>query len=309
MKGRFSIVRPAAIAALVLLLASAGCRRSIAPTNAASPTTATAVHPTVASLAPSATSIVEGLGLSDHLVAVSAFDRARGNGANLPSAGDSESTDWELLGTLHPDKILIQSSPDRIPAGFRDRTGGLGITIVDCWPLDRLSDVYARITDIAAALGESTSADALNKSIRSRLDALARKSAARPHVSVLLVVDDSEVMVAGPGTFLNDLLQAAGGVNAAPPSRELFFTLDPETLMSLKPDVVLLLLPSASPAAVDLAKKNFQRYTNMPAVVHNHVIGMTDPDLLIPGPRVADIAESFAAVLDAAAPTTTETHP
>jgi len=309
MMGRFRFARPTAFAALGILFASAGCQRTATPISPGPATApAPAVHPTVVSLAPSATSIVEGLGFSDHLIAVSTYDHTRGIGAQLPSAGDDVTTDWELLGKLRPDKIILQRSPDRITPGFRQRAAALGITLVDSWPLDRLSDVYARITDIGAALGEPAVADAMNRSIRSRLDALAAKSANRPRVSVLLVASDSDVMVAGPGTYLDDMLQAAGGVNAAPPSRDLYFTVDPEALMTLKPDVILLLLPGASTAAVDSARKNFLRYSNMPAVVHDRVVGMTDPDLLIPGPRVADIAESFAAILDAAAPTT-EPHP
>jgi iron complex transport system substrate-binding protein len=296
--------------AISLLFAIGGCDRTPAP---AAPTTnpaavAVTTHPTVASLVPAATSIIEGLGLSDHLIAVSTFDRTRGIGARLPSAGDYSTTDWELLGKLRPDKIIVQWAPDRIPPGFRDRATELGISMVDCWPLDRLSDEYARIADIAGALDQSAAGDAMCKLIHARMDALSDKSAGRPRVSVLLVVSDSDISVAGPGTFLDDIIHVAGGVNAVGPG-ELYRTVDPETLMSLKPDVVLILLPGAAPAVVDNAKANFARYKNMPAVVNHRVVAMTDPDLLIPGPRVADIAESIASILDQAAPTTRGDHP
>ena len=68
--------------------------------SASTPATATsqAVHSArIASLVPSATDLLIGAGLADHLVAVSNFDRSNPEAQQFPTAGDYQNTDWERL--------------------------------------------------------------------------------------------------------------------------------------------------------------------------------------------------------------------
>ncbi len=245
------------------------------------------------------------MGRGDHLVAISTYDRGRPGIADLPAAGDYLTIDWELLAKLRPDVLIIQLDPQRTPAGVTDRARELQMRIVNCWPIDSLDQMYDRMSDLGAAVGDPAAAQALVQSTRARLDAVRKRSAGLPPVATLIATDDSGTALAGPGTFLDGLLSIAGGTNVAAPLGQLFPSPDPETLAGMRPQVIVLLLPGATPQVVVKARAAWQRYADMPAVKSGRIVTMTQDYLLLPGPHVADVAEAFAAALRPGGPSAT----
>src|SRR5947209_7829870 len=90
-----------------------------------------AKHPTVASLVPAATDLILAMGLGNHLLAVSNFEPSRDPTRNLPRVGDYQTTDWERLRALHPDLMIVQIAPDRLPAGLVQRAQEMNIRLVN----------------------------------------------------------------------------------------------------------------------------------------------------------------------------------
>jgi len=252
--------------------------------------------PTVASLSPAATDILLGLGAAEHLVAVSNYDPARDATAGLPRVGDYRTQDWEKLAALRPAKMVIQLHPDRTPAGLRDRARGLGIELVNL-QIDTLDDVFAAIPKLAEAVGEpERGAEALKK-LRDQLDTVRHRVAAAPKVRTLMVVDVGGRSVAGPNTFLDDILTVAGGENAAGGLGNAWPTVDREKIAQLQPQAVIHLLPGASPQELRQAERFWAATPDLPAVKARRVHYLTDPAALLPGYHLGDLAEQFALVL------------
>src|SRR5687768_1303379 len=188
---RQTVLQTGFLAAIVSLLAWAGCDRKAAPGAAApgqrqdsasatdgtgenggagNPVAAPATaarssaprNPTVASLSPAATDLLVGMGAADHLVAVSNYDPEREPIGGLPRVGDYRTQDWEKLAAVRPRKMIIQLHPDRTPAGLRDRAKGLGIELVNV-QIDDLDDVFEAIPLLAAAVDERHKGDAALK--------------------------------------------------------------------------------------------------------------------------------------------------
>ena len=129
--------------------------------------------------------------------------------------------------------MIIQLHPDRTPAGLRDRAKGLGIELVNV-QIDSLDDVLAAIPKIAEAAGEREKGDAALKKLRERFDTVRARVKDRPKVRALVVVDVGGRSVAGPGTFLHDILTAAGGENAAAELGNPWPTVDREKIAQLQ---------------------------------------------------------------------------
>ena len=281
--------RPGRAIVIVLVLAAAfSCDRGTPTAPATRPSV-----PTIASTVPAATDLIIGMGARDQLVAVSSYDRGRPEASSLPAVGDYQSVDWELLATLRPTVLVTFSSPDREPAGFRDRAVGLDIRLLNV-QLNRLADLDPALDQLGAALVRPDLATAAKRTLHERLDAVTRGVAGQPPVSTLIVYGPDGTSIAGPGTYLDDLLQKAGGTNAAAPLGKPWPTVDRETLLSLHPDVVLQLLPDAKPQELARAAATWKQ---LPTVAPGRVYPITDPYAEQPGWHLPEVAERFARCL------------
>jgi ABC-type Fe3+-hydroxamate transport system substrate-binding protein len=249
-------------------------------------------HPTVASLTPAAEDLICGIGASAHLVGVSNYD-ATPVAAGLPRVGDYQTVDWEKLSALHPDLLVVQIAPDRMPAGLQQRAAAMGARLINI-QIETLADIRREMLDLGKELGETAGAEAAVQVMQRRLDQTRQACAALPKVRTLLVCDASSLAVIGPGTFLDELLTIAGGTNVLPPGTSRYPTIDRETLAGLAPDAVALVLPGASAQVIQSARQFWAAMPEVPAVRQGRIILIDDRRAQIPGAAVADIAQQLA---------------
>ena len=252
--------------------------------------------PTLASLSPAATDLLLGMGAGDHLVAVSNFDADRDATRGLERVGDYRTQDWEKLSALRPQKMIIQMRPDRLPPGFQGRAEKLGIELVNL-TIDGLDDVFFAIPQLGKAAGVEAKAEARLRALRKQFDTVRARVKDAPKVKALIVVNDDGQSVAGPGTFLDDILRAAGGENAADPLGVQWPTVDREKILELSPQVVIHLLPAASPQVKAQAEQFWAAMPDLPAVKDKRVHYLTDWYAMLPGYHLGTLAEQFALIL------------
>ena len=240
--------------ALVLALAAGGCDGGGRGSPARATTAPAAARPTVASLVPAATDILLGMGAGDHLVAVSNFDVARDPVRGLPKVGDYETVDWERVATLRPELMVTQFAEGRVPEGLRQREKDLGIRPVNV-RINNLADIFAAYDVLGEAVHERDKASRAAGALRERLERLRLQTQGLPKVSVLIATDPTGLHLAGPGTFLDDLLPYAGATNAAAALKQEYPAIDREMLRALDPDVIVQLLPGEPPQVVEQARR------------------------------------------------------
>jgi ABC-type Fe3+-hydroxamate transport system substrate-binding protein len=263
-----------------------GCKKGAPPS-----TTAPSVR-TVASLVPAATDLIIGMGAKDHLVAVSTYDRQRPDVDDLPKVGDYQTFDWEMLRSIRPAVIVVQMAKDRLPAGFNElHAEAVNVSI------NRLDDVPKAIDILGDAMGTPELARAAKAKMQARLNAVRARVAGKKPVRTLLVVSASGDALVGPGTYLDDLLKLAGGVNAAAALQTPWPQVDREMLRSLKPDVIIQLLPKASAQEKARAAATWAQLPEIPAVAAGRVYVIDNWYALLPGWHVTDLAERFAECL------------
>ncbi|MGI8549780.1 MAG: ABC transporter substrate-binding protein [Dehalococcoidia bacterium] len=246
---------------------------------------------TVASLVPAATDLILAMNAGDELVAVSNYDPAEVASRKLPRVGDYQTTDWETLAALRPTVMIMEMSPVRLPAGFGGNAASLGIKLVNV-RLNSLQDILDGSRRIGQEIGQPNRGAELADRLAERMDAVRRKAAGKPPVRTLLTLDERAEHLVGTGEFLNDALEAAGGVNVASSLNGSYPSADPEMLAKLKPDVVIILKPSADEGTLVKAKEFWSTLGGAPRVYL-----LKDQWALLPGAHVADIAEAFEACL------------
>lgn len=240
---------------------------------------------TVASLVPAATDLIVGMGAADRLVAVSNFDTDQLEPiAGLPRVGDYQNIDWERLQQIRPDLLVIFQSPDRVSPGVRQRADELGIKLTNVRP-ETLANMLDEIDRLGHLIDEQSKAAAFRASIEQRLAAVRDRVADRPPVRTLIVMNEQATFAVGRETFLDDILEIAGGVNVVDTSG--WPTLDRERREALSPQATIVLLSGVPP--------------HVEQAVQQHVSGRV---LILnawytqqPGSRLPEMAEQFAEFL------------
>jgi iron complex transport system substrate-binding protein len=236
------------------------------------------------------------MGAGEHLVAVSTFDVEREGTRGLPKVGDYQNFDWEQLSVLKPNIMIVFIAPDRMSAGLKQRASDLNIELMNI-KVDRLEQVYQELHRLGNALGEPAKAAAADTRLRDQLDAVQKRVAGKPRVRTLIVREVSAEGAVGRDSFIDDVLQIAGGENVLPASLGPWPTIDRETMMSLKPEAVLHLLPLASPQALREAQDLWKQFPDLPAVKKGRVYLLTEWHVQQPGYQLGKLAEIFADTL------------
>jgi len=231
----------------------------------------------VLSLVPSATQTLAALGAAGLVVARTDHDTASWAQA-LPSVGGGLQPSLEAVVAARPDLVIRFAGPQdtRTPAALDQ----LGIPHVGIRP-DRIADALDAIRLLGRATGRAAPADSLVRSLQAGLDSVRAAAAGRPRVRDAYVLGGDPPWVAGPGTYIQELIELAGGENVFADLGSLYAAVSVEEFLSRRVD--LILTPDAGRLDARLAAGSR--------------IAEVGDALEFPGPGVADAARTVAALL------------
>jgi iron complex transport system substrate-binding protein len=189
----------------------------------------------VVTLAPSLTDVVVALGAEELLVGVSRFDELPAV-SKLPRVGGFIDPSIEAVIALKPDLVLVQPAPNnKAPV---EKIASLGAPVLAV-PLHSVEDARVAIAEIGAALNLAPQARKLIASLdEARQKVRARAQQTRP-VKVLVVYGFAPLVVAGPGSFIHELLSDAGASNAAQGVEGAYAVYSAERLVRMKPEILV----------------------------------------------------------------------
>lgn len=247
----------------------------------------------VISLAPSITEIVFALNRSETLVGATRFSNYPEAASRLPRVGSYVQLDIEKIVALEPD--LCIAIKDGNPIRTVRRLERLGIPVFAIHPME-IDAVLRSIRDIGKLLGADGEASGLISDIQARMAAVDEKVAGisdRP--SVFFQIGVSPIVSAGAGTFIDELIGRAGGVNAAG-NHSGYPRFTREEILTMAPDVMIL-TSMARQKVFDDVLREWRQWEHLPAVREGR-IHMVDSDLYDrPSPRLIDGLEELAALL------------
>jgi iron complex transport system substrate-binding protein len=109
-----------------------------------------------------------------------------------------------------------------------------------------------------------------------------------------------DLSVCGRGTFFDELLELAGGINAVE-VMHAYPSLSPETVISLHPDLILEIAPDLEERELDTAAIAAEWHA-VPGLEHVVVRVLSGDHVAVPGPRfVQTVGDMSAAVAEAVA--------
>lgn len=249
-------------------------------------------------MAPALTETAFALGLGDRVVGVTRYCEWPREARSLPKVGGFLDPSWEALVALRPDLVLLMQDHDAVRA--RLDTLGIRSLQVDQGDLD---GILTSFVTIARACGVTERGEELAAEVRARLDAVASATAGLASPRVLVVVEREvgagpvrSVWVAGPGTFYDDLLRLAGGVNAWRGSAAVLYPeVSREGLIALDPGVILDVEAELQKRGLDRerVRAEWDGLTELRAVRDGRVAVLDQDYMVVPGPRIAEAVEAM----------------
>lgn len=251
----------------------------------------------IVSAAPSNTEIVYALGLAGRLVAVTDFCDYPTEAKLKPKIGGLR-PNTEAIVAQQPELVLaIRGFPAETMAALE----GQQIPVVIFNPTD-FNGVLANVRTIGQMTGAVAAAEHVTTGMQQRWQAISERAmTASTRPSVFYEVDATDpaaVSAAGPGTFIDAMIVAAGGVNilaTLAPGRQ-YPKINAEALLQANPQLIILGNAAFGQSAETIARR--PGWNALDAVQRGAVAGIADPNLTSrPGPRLVEGLELIASVI------------
>jgi iron complex transport system substrate-binding protein len=263
----------------------------------------------IVSLAPSMTEILYALGLGDDIVGVTSFCDYPSEAKKKPKIGGMSNPSLEAVVSLRPDIVVMTT--DGNPKEFEDLLHSLKVKTY-VFTSRRLSELPKGIREMASALGVMERGDHLAREVEAgiRKAAGVRREGSKhevsgflapspltPHASrkkILFIVWPEPLIVAGPGTVMDDAIALLGGENIASDAKTAYPKYSIEEVIRRAPDVIFI--GKGHVNMKEVSQGLLKRMSAIPAVKNGAVFYVSD-SLYRLGPRVVGGIEELAACL------------
>jgi iron complex transport system substrate-binding protein len=233
------------------------------------------------SLAPSITEILYAIGLGDRVVGVTEFCDYPANAQTKPKVGYSHPNVESIL-ALHPDLVVAPSAflrPDLLT-----KLEQLKIAIYISEP-NSVEDIPQQIQMLGRMLDRSASADELAAQLRDQLSELNARTQGRSRPRVLYVLNSQPLITVGPGSFIHELIEMAGGTNVAARAASPYPRLSMEEVLAQDPQIIIF--PVGNSEGVPAEEQVlWRRWNTMSAVKQGSFYRVGSNLLNRPGPRI-----------------------
>lgn len=216
--------------------------------------------------------------------------------AKLPRIGGLFDVNLEAVLRLQPDLVVLRGRH----RGVEDLCAQNGIALFQD-KTESLKDIYRTLSELGEILGCQERARIAEREMRQRLDAIATAVRDRQRPAVLVAISRdhtsiTSVMTAARGTFVDDMITAAGGRNVFGDLAAAYPTISPEAILVAQPEVVIDIMPEAK-MTDELREKllgQWRAVGSIPAVEAGRVHLLCDENATIPSPRIVEVIERLA---------------
>ncbi|HEX2095624.1 MAG TPA: helical backbone metal receptor [Longimicrobiaceae bacterium] len=241
----------------------------------------------VVSLLPAGTDALFALGAGDRVVGRTRYDELP-QVQRLPSVGGGLDPSLEVLASLRPDLVLAFETAGG--SRLRPRIEALGIPVYAILPEDTAS-ILRMVRNLGHLVGRGAAADSLARGIRARIARVRAEAGGGEPLTALYVASVDPPIVAGPDTYIAELVGVAGGrLVGIPQGGARWPQISLEELVRLQPDVLVLPVGHDPGSNVE----NLRRATGwreLGAVREGRIATVPAGLMNRPGPSIGEAAE------------------
>jgi len=250
----------------------------------------------IVSMAPNLTEIVFALGLEDKVVGVTVDSDYPPAATKKTKVGTFWQPNTEAVIAAKPDLVVTLAFNQQRNLAERLKRIGYNSLIVN---IEKVSDLFKAIEIIGAATNKQHEANELVRDIIEKLDKLSSLVSINDRPKVLWVVQRQPLRVAGRDTFINEMIELAGGENAIGPTLHKYPPIGAEQVITCSPDVIIE--PAMNQEDINKqqasATQYWGKFKNVHAVINKQVYVISGDTVTRLGPRLYEGTRTIARCL------------
>src|SRR5574344_1612315 len=189
----------------------------------------------IITLSPAINEIAFALNLGDKIIANTEFCDFPVESKNIQKVGGYGSVSLEKVVNLNPTIILNQDYDKKLNQSLKDLN----------FKTNRLEDIKFTIKDLSEVFNKKEEAKNLNIQIENSLESLKNII---ENKKILIVISpqstlSNQIFVAGNFIYFEDIIKASNNINAYQSSLKSQPSINSEKLITLNPDIIILLAP------------------------------------------------------------------
>jgi ABC-type Fe3+-hydroxamate transport system substrate-binding protein len=191
----------------------------------------------IVSLNPTTTEILFAIGAGSKLVGRTKWDSWPDSAKYVDDVGDALRPNIEAVLAKKPDLVLLYASNDNRTAASQLQASGVRVLAMK---VDSIAE-FERVTTVLGALvGEEPRAKSVVDSVRATLERVRRATASLPKTTVFYHTWEKPIITIGKHSFLNELVEIAGGKNVYDDVLAVSPIVTMEDIVSRNPAVILV---------------------------------------------------------------------
>ena len=228
------------LCAATLLLASA-CQKEQARSKPEAddfgdPIVVKATPHRVVSLNPATTDLIFALGAGNRLVGRTHWDVYPSEAIKVPDLGSGIRPNVEAVLGAKPDLVILYARSDNRAAASAFRTAGVNTLSLK---IDHIADFYRASKTIARLLGDSTRGIIVSDSVEKTLRRVRNETSSLAKPTVFWHIWDAPLITIGRGSYMNELVEIAGGTNVYADMAETSPTVSIEDVIKRNPRFII----------------------------------------------------------------------
>jgi iron complex transport system substrate-binding protein len=242
----------------------------------------------IVSIGPSITEFLFALGAGPRVVGVDDFSDEPASAMQLEKVGGIK-VNFEKVVSLKPDLVLSVKFSD----GTIEKLASAGLLVLVVDP-QSAGDVARTAILLGRAVGSD--GETMARDIQKRVDDVRSKTssaATKPRVyHEIDASDPTKIFTVGPGSYIHDLIEIAGGQNIAARAASAYPQLSAEEILRSDPEIIVLAAADYSAKPDQVAART--GWSAISAVKNKRIVTIAPNLINRPGPRVGEAAEAYA---------------
>jgi len=242
----------------------------------------------IVSIGPSITEFLFALGAGPRVVGADDFSDEPAAAKQLEKVGGIK-VNFEKVVSLRPDLVLSVKFSD----GTIEKLASAGLLVLVVDP-QSVGDVARTAILLGRAVGSD--GNAMARDIQKRVDDVRTKTstaATKPRVyHEIDASDPTKIFTVGPGSYIHDLIEIAGGQNIAARATSAYPQLSAEEILRSDPEIIVLAAAEYSAKPDQVAART--GWSVISAVKNRRIVTIAPNLINRPGPRVGEAAEAYA---------------
>ena len=256
----------------------------------------------IISLSPASTEILFAVGAQNQIVAVSDLSDYPPETKSLPKVGgfDGKTLSLETILSFKPDFVYLTDGMHNFLIEQLEQNN-IKYYISSS---SSINDIFSEMMEIGKITGHQAEAENKVASLQNQLQEITDSSSVNSSANadstakqktVYYEVWNAPYMSCGSSSFINDIIEKAGGKNIFANLQDAYPIVSEETILAENPDIILI--PQSSGISIDSIKSR-NGWNKMQAVQKNQIYLVDDNLLSRPGPRAINAVQNLSKILN-----------